>query len=290
MNRFLKVFTLIAAIGLVSSCKDDEDNNIAPPRPFAEQYAAEKVAIEDFIDKNYISVDADMNVTFGAKNSTNPVSIKDQTTYPLLSKLVTRDNVEYKVYYIVLNPGVGKAPTRADNILAAYRGTLLNGTQFDYLPFPQTISSLSGAIQGWQEIIPLFKEGVFDASPSPNPASFTNYGAGVMILPSALAYYNNALASAPAYSTMVFSFKLYRVEDADSDNDGLINRNELGDKTDVADYDTDNDGVPNYLDTDDDNDGILTRQEISIAGIVRPFNDIPLCNNGEKVHLDPDCK
>ncbi len=57
-------------------------------------------------------------------------------------------------------------------------------------------------------------------------------------------------------------------EISDCDGDGLLNVNEVGiastsRSVNLEIWDTDNDGVPNYLDQDDDGDGILTRYEVA---------------------------
>lgn len=63
--------------------------------------------------------------------------------------------------YKVLNPGAGKSPKATDTVLVNYRGTLLNGTEFDSsykrnepIEFP-----LNGVIPGWTEGVQLIKEG-----------------------------------------------------------------------------------------------------------------------------------
>ena len=300
MNRFLKVSCLIAAAAFFTFCKRDDDGTSAPPpRDYTEQYATEKIVIENYLDTHFISgVDDDFNIEFRKipENGTQE-SIREQQQFPLQSKPVTFEGVEYTVYYLVLREGIGKAPTRADNIIAAYRGTFLDNIQFENNPFPQTPSSLALAVRGWQEIIPLFREGVYNDIPNnPNPATYSDYGAGVMFLPSALAYYNRPPASSnpviPSYATMIFSFKLYRADDVDTDLDGIMNRFETVEGTDIANYDTDGDGIPNYADTDDDGDGFLTKDEINGATITTQdlFDALETCPGGTlKIHLDPAC-
>lgn len=297
MNRFLKVVFSVALIAGFAACKDDDSTDVAPPRDYTLQYADEKIILDQYLHNHYIaSVDADMNVDIQplAADDTEHESIWDQTEYPLQNKMVNSNGVNYTVYYLVLREGVGESPTVYDNIFCAYRGTLLNGTQFDYLPFPQNVSSLSGTIEGWREIIPLFKEGVYnDFEGNPNPAAFTDFGAGVMFLPSGLAYYNNALFNVPSYSPMVFSFKLLSVERGDADGDGIYTTDETIPGVSPEEYDTDGDGKPNYLDVDDDNDGYSTRSEITdpATGSIYDFANIPSCatGNGMKKHLNSSC-
>ncbi len=293
-------------IVLTTACKSDDDSNKPePPRDYTQQYTTEKVQIEEYLKSHYIaSVSADYEVSIqplpadGSKQS-----IWDQQQYPLQSKQVKSINAsntpEYTVYYITLNPGTGDAPTRYDNILAAYKGTLFNGYQFDYLPFPQTLASLGGTdnsyIEGWQEIIPLFKAGVYVDNNGPDPARYEGYGAGIMFLPSALGYYNTSVVGIPAYSPLVFSFKLYAIQYVDNDGDGILTKDETVPGVLIKDYDTDGDGIPNYLDADDDNDGYTTLQERAIPGTspvqYYTLGEIPACpgGNGLPRHLDASC-
>ena len=298
MKGFLKVFFAVAITGFFTACKQDDGNAPAPPRDYAVQYAVEKVAIDEFLDTHYIEVDANYNVTIGALDAGHTVSIRNQALYPLQQHTVVSNNVTYQVYYLKFNEGVGENPTRADNILAAYKGLTLNNelTVFDQNPFPQNYSLLSDAILGWQEIIPMFKTGIYNNTNPQDPASFSDYGAGVMFLPSGLAYYNSALPTVGAYSPMIFSFKLYDLEYLDTDGDGILNKNEKSPDplvTDIADYDSDGDGKPNYLDTDDDNDGYLTKTEIGYtSGDPLDYSTIQDCGGqttGTKKHLDPAC-
>lgn len=316
MNRFLKAFGLIALITFFASCKKDDDN-VAPPRDFGVQYASEKDSIEKYLKNHYIS-NADIdNIRFDSiKNPATQISIWDQTTYPLQSKIVKSTNakntVEYKVYYLNFRQGSGDRPTRADNILISYRGWLLNDTQFDYQPFPTTQMSLYSDVyvEGWKNIIPLFNAGTYtDIPDNPNPADFNDYGVGVMFIPSGLAYYNTGSGAIGAYRPIVFSFRLYAVTYTDLDGDGILNKDEVefnDDGTrkemDIQYVDTDGDEIPNYLDADDDGDGFSTRLESRI-----PSNDatlpaqyytidqIPICPvttdnpTPKKKHLDPKC-
>ena len=55
---------------------------------------------------------------------------------------------------------------------------------------------LSGVIQGWQEGIPLFKEG----------------GSGILLIPSALGYGSQSVGSIPANSVLIFDINLIDVD------------------------------------------------------------------------------
>ena len=103
-----------------------------------------------------------------------------------------------------------------------------------------------------------------------------DFGAGVMFVPSGLAYYNQIRPLIPSYSPLVFSFKLYDVKRADQDGDGILSMYEDLDGDGIfTDDDTDGDGVPNYLDADDDGDGYFTRTETKKpAAALDPLNEL----------------
>ncbi|QYJ67396.1 FKBP-type peptidyl-prolyl cis-trans isomerase [Flavobacterium litorale] len=295
MKRFFKVFSLLAFVAFFAACNKDDGSSVEPPRDYAEQYAVEKVDIENYLKEHYIaSVDEDFNVTIEEiPDGGDQVSIWDQTEYELLAKDVNLAGVNFELYYLVLRQGVNEQPTRADRVRVAYRGFRLDGTQFDSDPFPQDNISLITYVNGWHEIIPLFKTGVYiDEPDSPNPAEFEDYGAGIMFLPSAYGYYNNVRTGIPAYNPLVFSFKLYDLQFVDSDGDGILSKYETDNGIDIRDFDSDGDGAPDYLDIDDDNDGYSTRLEITIPDTdeVYDFEDIPTCDGGTvKKHLDASC-
>lgn len=63
--------------------------------------------------------------------------------------------------YIVLQEGRGRKPTLKDTVTVNYRGTRIDGTEFDSSDRdgePATFP-LGSVIQGWQEALPMMKEG-----------------------------------------------------------------------------------------------------------------------------------
>ena len=90
-----------------------------------------------------------------------------------------------------------------------------------------------------------------------------------MFLPSGLGYYNLNAGIIPAYSPLIFSFKLKGVRFMDHDRDGILSKDEdlpkngdlYGDGFFNNDN-TDNDAFQNFQDIDDDGDGAFTRDEI----------------------------
>lgn len=63
--------------------------------------------------------------------------------------------------YRVLTPGTGKTPKATDTVTTNYRGTLINGTEFDssYKRNEPATFPVKGVIPGWTEALQLMKEG-----------------------------------------------------------------------------------------------------------------------------------
>jgi FKBP-type peptidyl-prolyl cis-trans isomerase FklB len=69
--------------------------------------------------------------------------------------------LEGGIQYQILREGSGKQPSINDKVKAHYKGSLLNGTEFDSSfkrgqPFTAPLKAL---IKGWQIALPLMKEG-----------------------------------------------------------------------------------------------------------------------------------
>lgn len=329
MNNFFKTIVGFTLALLVVSCSKDDEKTV-PLRDYAEQYAKDIEIIEEFLQTHYIDVINnpgavnDQEVTF-----TKIPEGGTQTPIWDSPDLVTNYTVDlhditYKIYYLKLRghvdrsvsspEDIAKAPCNVDRVLAAYVGQYMfvdsetvDGQTTESLEFnefernlnPQSFLALSSTIRGWSEIFPRFRAGTYAGNPD-GTISYSDFGAGVMFLPSGLGYYNNVAGSIPSYSNLIFAFKLYEIQRVDNDGDGIFSYQEdinndgyvkaLGEGIANID-DTDGDGAPDFLDIDDDGDFFLTKVEIKnpLTGIAYPYNDIPLCSDGKKKHLTADC-
>ena len=338
MNKFKFYFiVLIAALSLFSCSKDDSNVTIEPPRDYKVQYDADIALIEDYLKTNYITVvtnpgkvdDQDVTITKIPTGGTQPsiYSYLNATTYPkLLIRPVKMHNVDYNLYYLVLRPGVGISPCNVDGVFTSYKGNYLSktvesatapaeltATFFEEVKYPQTTLSLYSVITGWSEIFPLFKMGTSQTNVDGTVSQF-DFGAGVMFIPSGLAYYNSGSGTIPPYSPLVFSFKLYSIQRLDQDNDGVFSyqedlnndgyvydyRNILQYPTQPADEiryadDTDKDGIPNFIDVDDDGDNYTTRLEITKpagtnSGLSLYFPYDPIIDNPATTAIETETK
>lgn len=279
---------------LFSCGKADDDITYEQLRYYGPQYATEKAMIENYLKSHYIEQlvsnpgqpdDQDIKISPIPQGDTSKVALWDS---PMLHyKDVDFNLLTYRVYYLTLREGVGESPSRVDEVLTAYTGYYLStdgsatiDTRFEYTPTPNAYFGLTATIKGWQEIMTLFKKGTATPGEGPNPVVYNDFGAGVMFVPSALAYYNTAKATSdtsitiPSYSPLMFSFKMYDMRRLDQDNDGVLSIYEDRNGNGIfTDDDTDGDGTADYLDVDDDGDGFLTRFEIKHT-VNDPINNI----------------
>lgn len=237
MNKFKYYFILLlAGISLVS-CNKSDDNDVVtvPLRDYAEQYKADNDSIIKYLKTNYITVtnnpgtpqDQDVVIKKIVAGDGN-VSIWDQTTYPLETRDVYSNDVTYKVYYLTLRKGLGQSPTNTDKVVTSYSGNLLDNTVFEtsygyatnWFLFPygaDTATDKVTRVEGWSEIFPKFKTGTSKTDPNSGVITYSDFGAGVMFLPSGLAYYAGGSGSVPAYTPVVFSFKLFDLQRMDNE-------------------------------------------------------------------------
>ena len=202
--------------------------------------------------------------------------IKDMPN--LVSVPVERNDLTYNLYYLVLNEGIGEQPIKVDSAFVSYKGSLLDNTVFDAAETPVWFK-LEEVIPGWGEIVTKFKGGTSTINGN-GTVTYSDYGAGVMFLPSSFGYYSASVGLISSYSQLIFNFKLYNQRHRDQDFDKILSMDEYYDTDGITLLDTDADGTPNYLDIDDDNDGILTKEEIKFTyvenGITKkgyyPFN------------------
>ncbi len=323
MNKFKLYFIVLITSVSLFSCSKNDSVAYEPPVEYSVQYPIDNAIIEDFLTTNYFTVlnhpgfvdDQDVTFTKIPAGGSQPsiMTFLNSGTYPkLLLKIVTLNDVAYNLYYLVLRPGVGVAPCSADGVLTSYKGTYLyrtaatttttaevTETLFEQVKYPQNMLSLYTLITGWSETFPYFKTGN-SVTNTDGTVTHTDFGAGVMFIPSGLGYYNNGQGAIPAYSPLIFSFKLYEIQRLDQDGDGIPSYLEDSNNdgfmrvlpVGVANPDdTDGDGIPDFLDVDDDGDNYTTTLEIKnpATGIAFPFANIPTCTSGKKNYLDASC-
>ena len=101
--------------------------------------------------------------------------------------------------YEVLTEGKGKSPTDMDTVEVHYRGTLIDGTEFDssYKRNESISFPLNGVIRGWTEGLQLMKEGAKYKFYIPSDLAYGERGAGQSI---------------PPHATLIFEVELLKVQ------------------------------------------------------------------------------
>ena len=110
---------------------------------------------------------------------------------------VTASGLQYEI----LNKGKkeGKKPLLSDRVEVHYKGTLLDGTEFDssYKRGQTASFPLGNVIKGWQEGVQLMREGAKYKFYIPHDLAYGASGAGDSI---------------PPYSTLIFEIELIKVQ------------------------------------------------------------------------------
>ena len=99
--------------------------------------------------------------------------------------------------YKVIKAGTGKKPKSTDTVTTHYRGTLINGTEFDSsYKRGQTVSfPVSGVVPGWTEALQLMEEGAKWQLFIPSNLAYGERGAGGLIGPNATLIFEIELIS-----------------------------------------------------------------------------------------------
>lgn len=139
-----------------------------------------------------------------AEEHQKQAQLKQQQSNDFLAKHAKEDGVKVTasgLHYQILEEGKGKSPTSADSVVAHYKGTLIDGTVFDssYDREEPATFPVAGVIRGWQEALPMMKEGGKWQIVVPAELAYGQRGAGKLIGP------NEAL---------IFDIELISVADA----------------------------------------------------------------------------
>jgi len=99
--------------------------------------------------------------------------------------------------YKVLKAGAGKKPTATDTVTVHYRGTLIDGKEFDssYRRGKPATFPVNGVIPGWTEALPLMEEGAKWELFIPSNLAYGERGAGRDIGPNATLIFEVELIS-----------------------------------------------------------------------------------------------
>jgi len=99
--------------------------------------------------------------------------------------------------YKVVKAGTGKKPKATDTVVTHYKGTLLDGTEFDssYKRNQPATFKVNGVIRGWTEALQLMEEGAKWILYVPAALAYGDRGAGQQIGPNATLIFEVELVS-----------------------------------------------------------------------------------------------
>jgi len=236
---------------------------------------------EDFNNESDVNIKLD---TLSDNNSSR-VSLFEQASIKTIDVTNAEGQItSHNLYYIIAREGSNESPSVADSVYVAYDGILTDGSTFDNRKFPIWID-LANSLEGFREGVSELRTGKFTEN-SNGTIAYTSFGVGLFFIPSGIGYFENISSGIPEYSPLIFTVKLMTHTDTDHDNDGILSIFEDidGDNKPFGD-DSDGDNLWNMYDVDDDGDGILTVNEIdkNNDSIIDDTN-----NDGIPDYLDPD--
>ncbi|MEX1301214.1 MAG: FKBP-type peptidyl-prolyl cis-trans isomerase [Desulfotignum sp.] len=102
--------------------------------------------------------------------------------------------------YKVITPGTGNSPDLNDKVKCHYRGSLINGKEFDssYQRNEPAVFPVNGVIKGWTEALQLMKVGAKWMLYVPSDLAYGDQGAGNVIEPG---------------STLIFEVELLEIQE-----------------------------------------------------------------------------
>ena len=235
---------------------------------------------EDFNNESDVKIKLD-TIT---ENSSR-LSLFDQANIKTVDVTDTDGEVtSHNLYYIIAREGSNINPSVADSVYVAYNGILTDGSSFDSRRFPIWVD-LANTIEGFREGVSELRTGKYIEN-SNGTIQYNSFGVGLFFMPSGIGYFENVSGGVPEYSPLIFAVKLMTHADTDHDNDGILSIFEDidGDNRPFGD-DTDGDNLWNMYDVDDDGDGVLTVNEIdkNNDSVIDDTN-----NDGIPDYLDPD--
>ena len=282
------VLVIALMLSMMSCKKEDDGFTTTPERDRTEQQVIDKDSLLGYLETHYYN--ASLFATPGDHTISELVITElpqdDEGNYldlpnpddnnllseDIITRTVTFSDVLYEYYVLKLNQGGGDAPNFTDNVRINYSGNLQDEEIFDSTINP-TDFDLIGLIPGWRMVMPEFNTADSFVINGDGTISYSDYGLGMMFLPSGLAYFSVPPFGVPTYANLIFKFELFQTEVTDHDSDLVPTYLEDIDGDDnIFTDDTDNDDIPNFLDNDDDGDGVLTINE-DIDNDGDPTND-----------------
>jgi FKBP-type peptidyl-prolyl cis-trans isomerase len=155
---------------------------------------------DDQIKQIMVALQSDVQKKVEAKRAADMVkNKKDGDAYLAANKdkpgvVTLPDGLQYKI----LTPGTGAKPTATDTVVVNYRGTLIDGTEFDssYKRGTPASFQVGRVIKGWTEALQLMPAG----------------SKWQVVIPSDLAYGERGQSTIGPNSTLIFEVELMSIQ------------------------------------------------------------------------------
>lgn len=155
---------------------------------------------DDQIKQIMVALQSEVQKKVEAKRAADMVkNKKDGDAYLAANKdkpgvVTLPDGLQYKI----LTPGTGAKPTAADTVVVNYRGTLIDGTEFDssYKRGTPATFQVGRVIKGWTEALQLMPAG----------------SKWQVVIPSDLAYGERGQSTIGPNSTLIFEVELMSIQ------------------------------------------------------------------------------
>ena len=310
----LKLFSLVILSITAFSCGDDDglvDGMEAELRLLSEVEVEDDAEIREYLETHFYNYEEfdnppanfDYKVRFdtiAGENANKRALITDVES--IMVKQASSDfgreddeEIDHTLYILEVEEGSGGSPTIGDRVVVQYKGSLLDGTEFDSSVTPLNQYLSGGFIEGYSNGVIKLKSGTGPIENGDGTVSYQDFGIGVIFMPSGLGYFSTPQSTLiPAYSPLVFEVSLLEFEEnTDFDQDGIPSILEDVDldgnlNNDNTDNSMEQVFIPNHRDPDDDGDGILTIDEIELDADGNFVGFLDTDGDGTYDHLDND--
>ncbi|WP_159947679.1 FKBP-type peptidyl-prolyl cis-trans isomerase [Polaribacter septentrionalilitoris] len=253
MNKIKNIFALLIISLVFFSCGDNNNGIVFDNFDHEGQALIDNDSLTQFLKNFYFDSSTEAIKPMVAGQT----SLADDTSGNLKTLNVTENDIDYTMYIYVIDRG-GKdasgniinakgSPSVVDSVFAKYKGQrIVRNDSIGSVPFDQNESgiwfTLDGVIRGWTYGISDNLEGGKNITNN-GPITYENFGKGILIIPSGLAYRNSGTDGIPPNENLIFYVSLLDfVKGTDHDNDGKAS----------IDEDADGDGDPRNDFSDED--------------------------------------
>jgi len=295
---FSKVFLLLLFFFIISCNNDDDGGGGVELRDPQEVWEEDSLEIRNFLENHTYSLEQNpinpniQTIVYDSidENNSDATPIINS---PLLQTLeIEQDGVSYEVFLLKIREGATseRQPKETDSTLVTFRAKTIENVVFNSNPNPSWFD-LANKIRGYRLGLSELRGSTGFTENNDGTITFNNdFGFAAVFIPSGIGFFGSPPVGTGlgAYQPLIAEFQLYKSVESDHDQDLIptyledIDGNKL-----VRDDDTNNDGVPNYLDTDDDGDDTPTNEEVFIDDndeLQMPDSN----NNGTPDYLDPE--